>query len=143
VADIYLIYAEAVNEAFGPTTAPNFNGETGLTAVQAANVVRTRAGMPGVHPKFTSNKEAFRERVRNERAVELCFEGHRWHDIRRWHVAHEPYYKEMYALQFDKDHTYFKKVLMQTRVFDEKHYWLPLPLNEVQLYEEFYQNPGW
>ncbi len=143
VAEMYLIYAEAVNEAYGPTTAPTFNGETGLTAEEALNMVRSRAEMPGVHSKFTGSKEALRERIRVERAVELCFEGQRWHDIRRWHVGHLPEYKTLYGLNFDKDHTTFSKTWLLDRVFDEKHYWLPLPLDQVLQYEGYKQNPGW
>lgn len=143
VADIYLMYAEAVNEVWGPKGAPDFNGEAGITALQAVNIVRARAGMPEVNAKFTDDENLFRERIRIERGVELCFEGHRWHDIRRWHVAHLPEYKALYGCDFDKDHTYFNKVWLMDRVFDEKHYWLPLPKDQVTLYKECQQNPGW
>jgi len=143
VADVYLMYGEAVNEVYGPSATPNFNGETGISAADAINVVRTRAGMPDVHAKFTGDKDSFRERIRVERAVELCFESHRWHDIRRWHVAHLPEYKALYGNFFDKDHTKFNVRKIMDRVFDEKHYWLPLPKDQVLLYKEYYQNPGW
>lgn len=138
-ADIYLMYAEAVNEAFGP------NGSTpgGITAVQAINVIRNRAGLPNVDSRYAASKDVFREFVRRERAVELAFESHRWFDLRRWYVAHLPQYREKYKLEFDKGHTYFTKVLHVTRVFDPKHYWLPFPTDQVNLYPEFSQNPGW
>lgn len=140
LAEIYLIYAEAVNEAYGP------NGQhpgASLTAVDAVNIVRRRANMPDVDAKFTSSTEAFRERIRNERAVELAFEAKRWYDIRRWYVAHLDKYKELYGLEFDKDHTYFRRVLLYTRTFDLKHYWFPFPTEQVTLYEGWKQNPGW
>jgi starch-binding outer membrane protein, SusD/RagB family len=143
VPDIYLLYAEAVNEIHGPQGVPNFAGETGLTALQAINVLRTRAEMPGVHSKFTGSKEAFRERIRVERSVELCFEGHRWYDVRRWHIGHLPETKVLYGMDFDRDHTNFARVVLRERVFDDKHYWLPFPRDQVNLYEEFTQNPGW
>jgi hypothetical protein len=127
LAEVYLNFAEAANEAYGPTGAvPGSN----LTAVQAVNIVRARAGVPAVDARFTGSTDAFRDIVRQERAVELAFEGHRWHDLRRWHIAHLTQYKEKYNLEFDQAHTYFKKVLVKTAVFDMKHYWLPFPVNQ-------------
>lgn len=81
LAEIYLNYAEAANEAYGPTKAsPGAN----LNAVQAVNRIRNRIGMPDVLPDYTGSTDAFRPRVKNERNVELCFEGHYYFDIRRW-----------------------------------------------------------
>ncbi|HEX8040804.1 MAG TPA: RagB/SusD family nutrient uptake outer membrane protein, partial [Chryseosolibacter sp.] len=138
LADVYLMYAEAVNEAFGPdgTVAG------GPTAVAAVNIIRNRATVPDVDARFL-NKDAFREVIRRERAVELAFESHRWFDLRRWHVSHLPQYREKYVLEFDKNHTYFQKKLDHTIVFEDKHYWLPFPVGQVTLYPEFKQNPGW
>ncbi|WP_299664840.1 RagB/SusD family nutrient uptake outer membrane protein [uncultured Polaribacter sp.] len=143
LADVYLMYAEAVNEVYGPNVVPTaINGAT-MTAVAAINVIRNRATMPNVNPKFLSSKEVFRERIWNERKIELAFEGESWFDIRRWYVAHLPEYKEMYALDFDENYTFFNKRLIKTRVFDQKHYWLPFPVDQVSIYPEWTQNPGW
>ncbi len=140
LADVYLMYAEAVNEVYGPTGS---SGESnGLTAVDAVNHVRARAGMPPVDAGATGYS-SFRELVQNERAVELCFEGHYWFDTRRWYTAHTMS-KAMQDLSFDKDHTSFTRVTVWTRVFtDPNHYWLPLPQDQTQLYKDMYQNPGW
>lgn len=79
--ELYLNYAEAANEAYGPNTpAP---GAT-LTAVQAINKVRERIGQVDVQPQFTTSTDVFRPRIKNERTVELCFEGHYYFDERRW-----------------------------------------------------------
>lgn len=140
LAHIYLIYAECVNEAYGPNgKAPGAN----LTAVDAINIVRNRAGMPNVNAKFTSGKDEFRRRIWAERAVELQFEGFRWFDIRRWHIAHTDECRQIYRLTFPKNHSYFNRELVATKVFEEKHYWLPIYRQQVSLYEGFYQNPGW
>ena len=140
LAEVYLIYAEAANEAYGPKGQdPNAS----LTAVEAVNLVRARAGQAEVNAKFLGSTAAFRERIWAERAVELAYENKRWYDLRRWHVHHLPKYKELYELQFDQNHTYFKKVLYKTIPFAEQHYWLPFPTNQVTLYPEWKQNPGW
>ena len=98
LGELYLDYAEAVNEGFGPTTpAP---GAT-MTAVDAVNLIRnggtsatgqtfTRWPTDELAPlqdQFTASKELMRDRIKNERNVELCFEGHYYYDIRRWKDA--------------------------------------------------------
>ena len=109
----------------------------------AINVVRNRAGMPPVTEDATGYN-SFMELVWNERAVELCFEGHYWFDIRRWYIAHLPEHKQIIDLNFDYDWTSFSRSLYITKVFeDPKHYWLPLPKDIVFLYKEMYQNAGW
>lgn len=140
LAEVYLYYAEAVNEVFGPMgTAPGAN----LTAVDAVNIVRNRIGMPNVHSKFTGSKETFRERIRNERSVELVFEAKRRDDLRRWHIAHLDKYKDLYGCDFPEGWSYFKKDFIKSIVFEEKHYWFPFPTNQVTLYDGWEQNPGW
>jgi len=81
LGELYLNYAEAANEAYGPNTpAPGAN----LSAVQAINVIRQRIGHVDVQSQFTTNKDIFRPRIKNERIVELAFEGQYWFDERRW-----------------------------------------------------------
>lgn len=140
LAEMYLTYAEAVNELSGPSGTA---GGLSLTATDALNVVRARAGMPDVSGKFTADKDSFRERVRNELSVEFFAEGHRWFDIRRWYVGHLDAYKKIYSLVFDQNWTYFNKVQIGTRIFETRHYWLPFTRNQVELYGGFPQNPGW
>ncbi len=142
LAQVYLDYAEAVTVAYGPTgSAPGAN----LTAVDAINIIRARAGMPPVTAE-ADGYNSFMDLVRNERIVELCFEGQYWYDIRRWHVAHLPEYMEFLDLEFDADWTpeSFKRVVFLQRVFeDPKHYWLPIPKTLAEQYKEMTQNPGW
>lgn len=85
LAEVYLNYAEAASEAYGPDgAAPG----AAMTALEAINTVRERAGMPGVAPAYTGSADALRPRIKNERAVELCFEGYHYYcDIRRWKDA--------------------------------------------------------
>lgn len=85
LAELYLNYAEAVNEAYGPMgSVPG----SSLTALQAINKIRSRAEMPDVKSEYTQSTETFRARIKNERSIELDQEGfHRFHDIRRWKDA--------------------------------------------------------
>jgi hypothetical protein len=162
LADMYLTYAEAVNEIGGPNgTIPG----SSLTALGAVNTVRRRVklpvnenitlpyelqtygsvSLPDVNSRYTGSKETFRERIRNERSIELAFEGHRWFDIRRWYVAHKPEYTQpAMGLKFSIDHTNFRPFVMQNRVFNNpQHYFLPFRTSDTYLYEGFKQNPGW
>lgn len=85
LAELYLDYAEAVNEVYGPTGKTS---NSNLTAVDAINVVRSRVNMPDVKSEYTIGKDLFRERIHNERCVELAYEGmHYYYDIRRWKTA--------------------------------------------------------
>lgn len=139
LAEVYLDYAEAVTVAYGPSGSPRGSG---FTAVDAINIVRARCGMPAI-TAAAAGYANFLDLVRNERNVELCFEGHYWFDIRRWHIAHLTENKTIIDLHFDKDWTSFTRSVLFTRVFeDPKYYWLPIPKN-FPVIIPFYQNPGW
>ncbi len=60
-------------------------------AIAALDVIRIRAGQPAIStvPGFAKTKDFLMKRIRNERRVELCFEGHRFHDQRRWKILAE------------------------------------------------------
>jgi hypothetical protein len=144
LADVYLMYAEAVLQGYGTpqSSVPGY-----LTAEEAVNKVRTRAGIPGVDARYLTSKDAFMGELMRERAVELAFEGLRWHDLRRWNIAGDKKYKEKTAIDFDRGPDgkplNLKERVVVTRVFEKKHNWLPLPTNQVNLYPSFGQNPGW
>lgn len=140
LAEVYMIYAEAVNEYAGPSGTA---GGLALTAVDAVNKVRNRSNMPDVNTKFLGNKSDFRKRIWNELAVEFFAEGHRWFDIRRWYVAHLSEYKKTYSVVFDKNWTHFNRVQIGNRIFEPRHYWLPFYRDQTVLYPGFPQNPGW
>jgi len=87
LADLYLLYAEALNEAAGPSSG----------ASQWINLVRERAGLPTVEDAWTqysiyptkyTTKEGLRDIIQQERLIELAFEGKRFWDLRRWRRAH-------------------------------------------------------
>ncbi len=138
-AEAFLIYAEAMTEGRGATSVwPGAN----INAVEALNIVRARAGMPKVTAQAVGYN-SFRDLVRNERWVELAFEGHLWFDTRRWNVAHLPVNKEVWTIDFDKDYTKFTRRKITDRVFEQKHYWMPLPNAQTLIFKGYQQNPGW
>ncbi len=152
---LWLDYAEAMNEAYGPNADPEGYG---YTAVEAINKVRARVAMPGVKSEFTGSKEAFRERIRNERSVELFYENHRWFDIRRWMIAEELFeadfpIKGIKAVVTNENGTTDQEqwsysydvfdVTTEYRVFERKHYWYPLPYDHIMQLSVLQQNPGW
>jgi len=144
LGDIYLMYAEAVLQGYG-TSSASVPGS--ITAERAVNIIRNRAQVPNLDSKFTSTKDAFMDAIIHERAVELAFEGHRWFDLRRWNIAGEMKYREKTALDFDrgpngKPINIHERVVV-TKVFEKKHNWLPFQVSYTKLYKEFSQNPGW
>ncbi|HUX55552.1 MAG TPA: RagB/SusD family nutrient uptake outer membrane protein [Bacteroidales bacterium] len=160
LADIYLTYAEAVFESTGSyNTVPA--GLT-MTAEEAVNKIRLRAGQPNVAatlPFYENNPlpgsceldsdPAFRLLYRNERAVELAYEGVYWFDIRRWKRAKLQDGVQLQALTFDVDNkkaiieSTVKRVDVTAYVFKDQHYWMPFDPSLTRFTTEWEQNPGW
>ena len=153
LADIYLMYAEAVVNGYG-SPAANVSG-LALTALGAVNKIRKRAGVDKVADKFTGSVDKFMSEVRRERAVELAYEGHRFNDLRRWLLLNEYPYNIKTSQEFERvgdfDETdptenrvvNFREEIILQRNFSDKHNWMPLKTSDVTIYPEFYQNPGW
>jgi hypothetical protein len=100
LAELYLNYAEAANEAYGPNTAAP---GASLTAVEAINTIRERFSQVPVQAQYATNKETFRNRIKNERFVELGYEGfHYFFDIRRWMDAPEKMTDVNYGVDIEK-----------------------------------------
>ena len=149
LADVYYMYAEAVLYGYGSAenSYPATNGYD-LSAVDAVDLVRARAGVPGVDGRFLTSQDAFMSVLISERAIELMGEANiRFMDTRRWLVAKDLEYREKTAIDFDRGADgkpiNMRRRVVLTRVFEDKHYWLPLPTSQVNIYPEFGQNPGW
>lgn len=138
--EVLLNYAEAMNEAYGPTVAGQ--GSLQMTATDAVNLIRNRAGMP--HYPGGMTKEDFRNKLRNERRVELAFEDHRFWDIRRWEIGKST--TDIYGVDVAKDGsgtlTYTRK-LVEKRVWDDRMYLYPIPQTELFINNSLSQNKGW
>lgn len=146
-AEILLNAAEAINEAYGPAEAYSY-----------VNEVRERAGMPA-YADMTQTE--LRERIRNERRIELSFEDQRYFDVRRWMLFENtdadeeqglPRYKQLLNLYGVKvtgtavapTYTFGFAETVNTRTFiSPKSYYFPIPSNEVKRAPKLGQNPGW
>lgn len=130
-AEIFLNYAEAMNEAYGPDALPA--GFT-LTAQQALNQVR-RSASTSLSQITTTNKDEFRNAVKHERRIELAFEDHRFWDLLRWKdamtVLNQPVQGVRITKNSDGDYQY-QVVNVAERVFKERNYRFPFTRNEIK-----------
>lgn len=146
LADLYLLYAEALNEANATPTADVYN---------YINLIRTRAGLPTVQyswDNFSTNSSKYKTQsgmrsiIQRERAIELCFEGQRYWDLLRWKTAAQElsgnitgwdrtgktadlYYREL---------TYFSRHFVAPR-----DYLFPIQDNDLLNNPNLMQNPNW
>jgi len=152
MADVYLMYAEACNEAWGTPSTVSF-AEAILTPLEAVNKVRTRvgavplnaSGQPVPAPSIGQIYPDFRSAIRNERAVELSYEGSYWYDLRRWELGPKLANTPIYTLNFSEDWKpeSFVRVELLKRIYESpKHDWMPLK-DSYKYYESFPQNEGW
>ena len=84
--------------------------------------------------------------VRMERRVELCCEGSRWSDIRRWKIVEQ--LPEMcgddYGMNFAgiNSQEFYKRTVFQTRVWKKAMYWLPVYIDEMNKNTNLVQAPS-
>jgi hypothetical protein len=132
IAEVYLNYAEAMNEAYGnPDEKPLIDGTPAVySAREALNKVRARVTMPAV-PAL--GQDSMREKIRNERRVELAFEEQRPFDVRRWKLPVEELSQAIEGIRVHKNgsaYTY-EKFEVEKRIFEEKMYRYPIPYDEI------------
>ena len=140
--EILLNYAEAVNEAWGPTTVPEgFPG----SALDALSYVRMRASL-SLPPVTARTIDSFREVVKHERRVELAFEDHRYWDLLRWKDAMTVLNSPVQGVKITRtgDTYTYKVVDVADRTFSARNYYLPLMRSEIENSAgTLEQNPGY
>jgi hypothetical protein len=145
-AEVLLNYAEAAAEL----------GHT-QEAADAVNEVRARVGMPDVPPDGGPDRTLL-ERIRQERAVELAFEEHRYFDVRRWMIAPEVYTNGhgirvtgrldpngeplMYSGEEYRYRYEYEVIQVDERQWSDQAYFLPIPQDEMDRNPNLVQNPG-
>ena len=147
LAELYLNYAEAMNEAYGPSQE----------VYDALNVVRERAGVPHIEtiwsdativktPNKHTTKDGLREIIQQERMIELAFEGHRYIDIRRWKLADEYFNTPVFGWSVDEstEAAFYQTKQVGVRSFlSPRDYLHPIKTSELTTNPNLIQNPNW
>jgi hypothetical protein len=123
--------------------AAYYLGNTG-EALDLVNEIRDRAGMPD---KLTITEDV----IRNERAVELVFEEHRYWDLRRWRTAESELdgkrFKGLKFEHYNHDTKKFKISLgnayIKTHVFKEQNYYFPFTDKKISDNPNLKENPNY
>lgn len=140
--EIFLAYAEAANEAWGPTNGGNY----GFSAYDVIKAIRKRAmgDAIGDDPYLESvkgNKDEMRKLIRNERRLELCFENKRFWDLRRWNSNISELNEAAQGMEITGSS--YKRIEVETRNYKEYMIYGPLPYSDVLKFSALEQNAGW
>ncbi len=86
-----------------------------------------------------------RRLIRAERRVELCGEGLRYDDLRRWKEAEKVLNGPMHGMNYQADNTdgFFKRTAYLERIYTKANYWLPIHQSEIDKNPNLVQNPFW
>ncbi len=140
--EIFLAYAEAANEAWGPTNG----GSYGFSAYDVIKAIRKRAmgdaiGDDPYLESIKSDKEEMRKLIRNERRLELCFENKRFWDLRRWNSNLSELNETAKGMEITG--STYKQIDVEPRNYKEYMIYGPLPYSDVLKYSALDQNAGW
>jgi hypothetical protein len=144
LANLYLLYAEALNEVEGPSEK----------VYELLDMIRTRAGLPGVveawgtyssNPDKPASKDGLREIIHHERTVELAFEGQRYWDLKRWKKAVVELNKPITGWDIEQQtpQGYYRERVLHQQTFTTKDYLWPIAETELLANRNTVQNPGW
>lgn len=143
-AEILLNYVEALNE-YDPANTD---------IVKYLNLVRERAGLPGIETVYATavgNKNEMRKHILRERAVELCFEGDRYHTLLRRLLLGNMENQTIYGMNVNADDGglgfsftgFYQRTLFQKRYWDDRMYLFPIAQSDMERDRALVQNPGW
>ncbi|MDR1865811.1 MAG: RagB/SusD family nutrient uptake outer membrane protein [Bacteroidales bacterium] len=147
LADLYLLYAEALNEAADSET-------NRAEALKYIDMIRERAGLQSVriswlnhsnNPGKPESQAGLREIIRRERTIELMFEGQRFWDLRRWKTAVEELNNPITGWDLDQETAegYYRERLVYEQTFTTKDYLWPINEECILANSNLVQNPGW
>ena len=152
--EIFLAFAEAANDAWGPKSDPT---GIGFTAYDVIKAIRERAGLAtneiGVAlpegdvylEECASDQAKMTNLIRNERRIELCFENKRFWDLRRWLL---PLNETVNGVEINRNEETgeltYKLLVVEKREFDNSYQcYGPIPKGEVLKWSNLKQNKGW
>lgn len=144
LGDLYLLYAEALNEMNGPTEE----------AYDYVNLIRAKADLPTIQESWTNystnpgkytNKDGFRDIIHRERAIEMAMEGQRFWDLRRWKTAPSELNQRISGWDVDQETAegYYRQKMLFDQSFGLKDYFWPLKERDLIVNRNLIQNPGW
>lgn len=144
LGDLYLLYAEALNELNGPTEE----------VFEYLDKIRLKAGLPTVveawqayskKPDKPQTKEGLREIIQRERAIEMAFEGERFYDLRRWKTASEELNQAITGWDVNQDNTegFYRERVLFDQEFKMKDYFWPIRQQDLIVNKNLVQSPGW
>jgi hypothetical protein len=144
LSDLYLLYAEALNESEGPGTEVN----------RYIDLVRARAGLPTVAASWTNfstnpvkyqNKDGMRAIIHQERLIELSFESQRLWDLRRWKESATELNKQILGWDLSQTEpiSYYRTTVVYNQSFGSKDYFWPIDENYIVNNRNLAQNLGW
>ncbi len=147
LGELYLNYAEALNELNGPSQE----------IYDLLNAIRDRAGVPSIELAWSNpaiaktlnkhtTKEGLRDIIRQERMIELAFEGNKYNDIRRWKLANLYFTTPVKGWTVDesKEVDYYTLRDVGIRSFKTpRDYFAPISFQEMSVNPNLVQNPGW
>jgi len=152
--EMFLAYAEAANDAWGPKADPT---GVGFTAYDVIKAIRERAGLgtnevgialpegDAYLEECAASQDKMTELIRNERRIELCFENKRFWDLRRWQM---PLNETVKGMQIDRDEETgelsYSIIDVEVRNYDSSYQWYgPIPKGELLKWSNLKQNKGW
>lgn len=146
--ELYLNFAEAANEAYGPD-----NGILGFSASDVMKKIRLRAGIdsdfitPGYQDTYMLNQSAagkvsFRNFIQSNRRIELCFEGFRFWDIRRWNMNLNHTIDGVVITPTNNGYSY-SYVSVENHTFQDYMKYAPLPYTQTLIMKNLKQNANW
>ena len=152
--EIFLAYAEAANDAWGPKADPT---GIGFTAYDVIKAIRNRAGLgtdeyglplpegDAYLEECAKDQAKMRALIRNERRLELCFENKRFWDLRRWMM---PLNETVKGMKIDRDEETgvltYTVINVEERKYDNSYQcYGPIPKGEVLKWSNLKQNKGW
>jgi len=152
--EIFLAYAEAANDAWGPKSDPKGFGYTAYDVIkkirERAGLGTNEVGMPLAEgdaylETCAANKELMTNLIRNERRIELCFENKRFWDMRRWLLPLNETVRGMKITRDEETHQLtFTPEDVEERKYDNSYQcYGPIPRGEVLKWSELKQNKGW
>lgn len=148
LTDLYLLYAEAINEVEGPA------GEHSAELFQYINAIRDRAGIPDVktswdefsnRPGYYGTQAGMRDIIHRERLNELCFESQRFWDLRRWKEAPAEYQKGIWGFNVvaSSPEEYYVRTFLAEQSFGIRDYFWPIRTADIEVNPNLVQNIGW